>query len=323
MAGDRAMKLPGPTAIVFSAGVARSAAEVGMLEVALQAGVKPDLVVGSSFGAVNAAAVAVDPAECVRKLTVFWGALAADKAWTSRLRGVWRAVTAKQPVRAGELLRAHLEALLGEATLDGGPTRGCCVATDLITGLAREFDTGSAVEAALAAAAVPLLLPAVVSLAADGGRVGNSALPDAQIGVTKGIEVLVDGGVVAGAPIQAALDRGAKSVVLLDVGASSQTVESIAAMRWYEVGLLAYAHVIRGQTASALLQAANQIPVVVLSDDSGDLIDFKATADLIKRGRVVAKRRLSSLPQRVSRPGIYGMPVGMQRDRRLIPLVRG
>lgn len=294
------VKLPRPTAVVFSAGVARSAAEVGMLEIVIKSGVHPDLVVGSSFGAVNAAAAAVDPTGCVANLNEFWATLAADKAWTSRLRGVWRAVTSKQPVRAGELLRGHLEQMLGDATLDGGSTRGCCVATDLITGLAIQIDAGSAVDAAMAAAAVPLLMPAVVN--AD--------------------EVLVDGGVVAAAPIEAAVDRGAKSVVLLDVGASATSVESIASMRWYEIGLLAYAHVIRGQTAAALAKAAVDVPVVVISNDSGDLIDFKATGEMIKHGRASAKRRLGALPKRISRPGIYGVPTGMEHDHRLIELVR-
>ncbi len=298
MAGG-GVKLPRPTAVVFSAGVARSAAEVGMFDMAIKSGVKPDLVVGSSFGAINAAAVAVDPTRCVANLTDFWAALAADKAWTSRLRGVWRAVTSKQPVRAGELLRGHLNEMLGEGTLDGGPTRGCCVATDLVTGLASEIDSGSAADAAMAAAAVPLLLPAVIN--AD--------------------QVLVDGGVVAAAPIEAALDRGAKSVVLLDVGASAQSVASIAAMRWYEVGLLAYAHVIRGQTASALVKAAASVPVVVISNDSGDLIDFKATGEMIKHGRASSKRRFAALPTRISRPGLYGIPTGMEHDHRLLELV--
>lgn len=299
MAGHT-VKLPGPTAVVFSAGVARSAAEVGMLDVVIKSGITAEFVVGSSFGAVNAAAAAVDPTGCVANMTDFWAALAADKAWTSRLRGVWRAVTAKQPVRAGELLRGHLDQMLGEGTLEGGPTRGCCVATDLVTGLPREIDSGSAAAAAMAAAAVPLLLPAVL---------------DAD-------QVLVDGGVVAGAPIQAAVARGAKSVVLLDVGASAQSVASIAAMRWYEVGLLAYAHVIRGQTASALAKAAAEVPVVVISNDSGDVIDFKATGQLVKHGRVTAKRQLAALPKRISRPGLYGIPTGMEHDRRLLELIR-
>lgn len=292
------IKLPRPTALVFSAGVARSAAEVGMLQVLLDSGVEPDLVVGSSFGAVNAAAVAVDPDNCVAKLTAFWAALAADKAWSSRLRGVWRAVTAKQPVRAGELLREHLDELLGTGVLAGGRTSGCCVTTDLVSGLARELDSGLAVDAAMAAAAVPLLLPAVVA----------------------GGQVLVDGGVVAAAPIGAAVDRGAKSVILLDVGASSQPVSSIADMRWYEIGLLAYAHVIRGQTAAALIKAVEAVPVVVISTDSGDVIDFKGTADLIGQGATSAKRRIAALPQQIGKRGLYGLPTGMERDRRLAAL---
>ncbi len=51
--------LPGPIAFVFSGGAARSSAQVGMLRATLAAGLLPQLVVGSSTGALNAAATAI------------------------------------------------------------------------------------------------------------------------------------------------------------------------------------------------------------------------------------------------------------------------
>ena len=48
-------------AVVFSGGGNAGAAQVGMLQALFEAGVRPDLFVGCSVGALNAAYLAVDP----------------------------------------------------------------------------------------------------------------------------------------------------------------------------------------------------------------------------------------------------------------------
>src|SRR5437764_9485905 len=64
-------------AVVFSGGGSLGAAQVGALQAMFEAGIKPDVVLGCSVGALNAAYVAVDPrpqrasdlAELWRRLT--------------------------------------------------------------------------------------------------------------------------------------------------------------------------------------------------------------------------------------------------------------
>ena len=47
--------------------------EVGMLRALLEAGMRPDLVVGTSIGAINGAAIAADPTlETVARLRSVW-----------------------------------------------------------------------------------------------------------------------------------------------------------------------------------------------------------------------------------------------------------
>ena len=59
----------GKTAFVFSGGGSLGAIQVGMLRVLLAYGLKPDLVVGASVGAINAGYFAAAPdAECVARL---------------------------------------------------------------------------------------------------------------------------------------------------------------------------------------------------------------------------------------------------------------
>lgn len=48
-------------AFVLSGGGSRGALQVGALQVLLEAGVRPDLLVGASAGVVNAAYLAADP----------------------------------------------------------------------------------------------------------------------------------------------------------------------------------------------------------------------------------------------------------------------
>ncbi len=60
-------------AFVFQGGGSLSAPQVGMLRALAQAGIVPDLVIGTSAGALNAVAFASDPtARGVQRLTDLW-----------------------------------------------------------------------------------------------------------------------------------------------------------------------------------------------------------------------------------------------------------
>ena len=58
MRRDLSMNLPKPIGFVFSGGANLGAVQVGMLRALQATGIYPDLVVGSSVGALNAAVVA-------------------------------------------------------------------------------------------------------------------------------------------------------------------------------------------------------------------------------------------------------------------------
>ena len=65
----------GPIAYVLGGGGVLGAIEVGMVRALLRAGFRPDMVVGTSIGAFNGAAVAADPTErVVGRLTELWSA---------------------------------------------------------------------------------------------------------------------------------------------------------------------------------------------------------------------------------------------------------
>src|SRR4029453_19461937 len=63
----------GPVAFVLGGGGVLGAVEVGMLRALFRAGFRPDVVVGTSIGAVNGALVAADPSEGVTdRLVRLW-----------------------------------------------------------------------------------------------------------------------------------------------------------------------------------------------------------------------------------------------------------
>jgi NTE family protein len=66
-------------AFVLGGGGLLGAAEVGMARALLEAGVRPDLVCGTSIGAINGAAIAADPTpDGAKRLLGIWDALADD-----------------------------------------------------------------------------------------------------------------------------------------------------------------------------------------------------------------------------------------------------
>src|SRR5262249_40285043 len=70
------MSVSGKTAFVFTGGGSLGAIQVGMLRVLLASGLRPDFVVGSSVGAINASYFASVPtAEGVAKLERLWTGL--------------------------------------------------------------------------------------------------------------------------------------------------------------------------------------------------------------------------------------------------------
>jgi NTE family protein len=68
---------PGRIAFVFAGGSALASVQVGMLRPLLATGIRPDLVVGSSAGALNGAATAAHPDSAPDTLERLWTTAAA------------------------------------------------------------------------------------------------------------------------------------------------------------------------------------------------------------------------------------------------------
>jgi NTE family protein len=192
------MSPPG-TAFVLGGGGLLGAAEVGMLRALFEAGVRPDLILGTSVGALNGALVAADPSEGVTdRLVVLWESAAAGKQvyGDGAVRQMGRALRTGTHLHSSRPLRERLEQELGERTFADLAIAFQCCAASIERSAEHWFTEGRVVDAVVASAAVPGLL--------EPARVGD--------------EHYLDGGIVNSIPVGRAVDCGARRIFVLQVG---------------------------------------------------------------------------------------------------------
>lgn len=191
--------------------------EVGMLRALIERGIRPDLVLGTSVGAINGAAVAADPSVAgVERLSEMWSAIdRPDVLGGSVLGRLATLARTRTHLHDDAPLRALLTARLPER-FDELAVHFQCVAACIERASEHWFGDGPLVEAVLASAAVPGILPPV--------RIGG--------------EHFIDGGIVNSIPVSRAVALGATRIFVLHVGRLDRPLEP---PRWpWEVGLVAF-----------------------------------------------------------------------------------
>jgi len=186
-------------AFVLGGGGVRGAVQVGMLQALFEAGVAPDLVVGTSIGAINGAAVAADPSVAVvDRLGAAWASPTAEQVYGEPwYRQLTRLARSRTHLYDPAALRRLIAGTLGEhSTFEDLAVPLVVAAASIERASEHWFDTGPLVEAVLASASVP------------------GALPPTEI---RG-EHYVDGGMVNSIPLGEAVRRGATTVYVLQVG---------------------------------------------------------------------------------------------------------
>ena len=185
-------------AVVCSGGASRGAAQAGALQVLLEAGLVPDLLVGTSVGAINASFLAADPSpERARCLVKIWQELRTRDVFPTSAGGqLVHLALGSDHLCSPDGLRALLDQHRGYREIEEATVPLVVVATDLLTGAERRLRAGPVVPAVLASAAIPGVFPPV----------------------SWGRDLLVDGGVVANVPLAAAVAAGADEVWALDTG---------------------------------------------------------------------------------------------------------
>ncbi|WP_433466147.1 patatin-like phospholipase family protein [Spirillospora sp. CA-128828] len=204
-------------AFVLGGGGVLGAHEVGMLRALEETGVRPDLVVGTSIGALNGVFVAAEPATAVERLTSLWSDDSVRDVFGSR---VWaRLLTLARSgthLHSNEPLRRMLDELLPVSEFEDLEVPFQCVAAGIETAMAHWFTGGPVIPAVLASSAAPGLLPPV--------RVGDRHY--------------FDGGLVHSIPVGRAVMLGATTIYVLHVGRIERDLAP--PRRPWEVGLVAF-----------------------------------------------------------------------------------
>jgi NTE family protein len=205
------------TAFVLGGGGVMGAHEVGMLWALTEAGIKPDVVVGTSVGAINGAFVAADPAGSAELLSELWHGANLQRAFSGTLLSrSARLARSRTHLHSIEPLRAMLEEALPVADFADLELPFHCVAASIERASARWFSNGPLVPAVLASCAVPGLLPPVE---VDGRH-------------------YFDGGLVHSIPVGRAIELGASTIYVLHVGRIERPLAP--PQRLWEVGLVAF-----------------------------------------------------------------------------------
>jgi NTE family protein len=187
------------TAFVLSGGGSLGAVQVGMLQALAARRIEPDLLIGTSAGALNAAFVAGHgmTEASLDELAIIWTTLRRGDVFPLQLARLMAATVGLAPsLCPNDGLRRLVHRHLAFDRLEDARVPVHVVATDLRSGREVLLSDGDAVDAVLASAAVPAVLPPV--------RIADRDL--------------IDGGVADNSAISHALGLGADVVYVLPTG---------------------------------------------------------------------------------------------------------
>ena len=254
-----------PTAFVLSGGASLGASQAGMLETLYEQGIRPDLLVGTSVGAINAAFIASRPptVQTVRELQEVWRRLSRGQIFPANplTAGLGLLGMRDHSVPVGSLrrlLRAHVEIGL----LEDASVALHLLAADMLTGEEVLLSNGPAMDAILASAAIPGVFPAVPWKA----------------------HTLMDGGILNNTPISHAVAFGAERIIVLPAMGNERLTQvprgALAA------GAVALSRAINRRLADDLLHYSDAAELIVLPSPDGGILpaDFSHAEELIAEG---------------------------------------
>lgn len=268
------------TAFVLSGGGNQGVAQVGMLRALLERAILPDVIIGTSAGALNGAAIATSPTlEKVDQLERVWLGLDGETVFPAgALRRAWNILRRDDHLipnsgLADVIARSEPAATFADLEV---PLR--VVTTDL----------GTADEIVIASGALP---PALLA---------SAAIPGIFPPVTLNGHTLVDGAVVNLVPISHALAGPVDRIFVLDV---SDPVGERRIRSPLDVVIRAFAisRDLRFELEMQWLPKDVEVVVFPQPVDDRDLFDFSGAKELIDDAHALAVHALDDLE---ARPGL-------------------
>jgi NTE family protein len=191
----------GRVAFVLSGGASLGAVQVGMLHALYERDITPQLVVGTSAGAINGAFIASRPqtVETARELAGIWRTVRRGQVFPlNPLTGFLGFVGSRDHLVPSSGLRKLIAEYSQHPRLEQMPIGFHVVAVDVVTGEELLLSRGPTVDAVMASGAIPAVLAPV-------------AWEE---------RLLMDGGVANNTPISHAVELGAREIYVLPSGHS-------------------------------------------------------------------------------------------------------
>lgn len=266
----------GPIAFVLSGGASLGAIQAGMLRALYERRIAPDLIVGTSAGALNGGFIASRPqtTETADGLGHAWKELRRGQVFPlNPLTGLLGFLGSRDHLVPDSGLRRLIGRQVQCELLEQMPIPLHVVAVDVITGEELRLSRGPTAAALLASAAIPAVLPPV-------------AWDD---------RALMDGGVANNTPISHAVELGAREIYVLPTGHACALEEPLGgalAMALHAISLLTHRRLIddieRHRGDAKLIVLPPPCPLAIAP------IDFGQAETLIQRGYADASRFLDS-----------------------------
>jgi NTE family protein len=185
------------TAFVFAGGGSFGAIQVGMLHSLAAHGVAADMVVGCSVGALNGAFYAGDPTlDGVQRLATIWRGLQRHDVFPMSWRTVLSFLWHRDFLISHDGIRKLIEDHIPYRNLEEAKLPVHIVTTDIVSGDSVVLSEGSTAEAIVASTAIP-------------GAFSPIRYKDYY---------LADGAISSNTPIQVAVKKGARRLIILPTG---------------------------------------------------------------------------------------------------------
>lgn len=269
-------------AFVLGGGGSRGALQIGSLYALLEYGLEPDLLVGTSIGAVNAAFLALNgfTKESLDKLCSIWHEAARmDLLPSNYVQRTFRAMLERSSVNPSQRIRDFfiLHGLTDEMCFSDiqGP-RLIIVSADLNSGK-------------------PVLHGDSLDEKVLDGLLMSSALPPWTMPVRKESRYLMDGGVLSNLPIEPALRMGATQMVALDL-LDARELFGAGNRFGHFLDRLTFSLQKRQADLELELAKAQGVPVFYIEltgKDPVPLWDFQYTDELIAAGYEITQQAIS------------------------------
>jgi len=277
-------------AFILSGGGTLGSIQVGMLQALLEADIRPEVLVGTSIGSVNAAFLAAGPCpERVEALRALWHGVRPRDVFSLNPLRMGHALLRRGSLFSAERWRAFVTENLPYDRIEDAAVPLRIIATDFEDGSPVILDSGSVVDAVMASTCLPGIFPPQ--------RIGD--------------HLYLDGVLSDPVPLKPAVDAGADTLYVLAVSTASPAPDarSPGAILRHSLTILLIPHIrldaLRMPDGSPDLKVV-QIPSV---GAQVALWDMSAQDDLMERSYQEAARFLADRERSAAGDGNDGTDV--------------